>query len=544
MGYKHGDLHPGNILVNMDVEYVCNKTTRMPKGRVFLIDFGRTKKHGIDYATKYSRFTYNRSFDPPPRQPSIRMNKEGGKQDLLWQMFTVEQGNNQLHWLFKLMKNFFIGTRGFNLLWTSMERYTKYRLQIYSDYKSVKLIRTSGDAALKRIQSIKDELEKTKKSDENPMVIEEEDTYPDWEGLDSLSSDSSKARLSDLSISQLLYTVFPSNSLQELDISHPRTPELHPRTPELHSKSSEITDYGSLANFDPSNPDNKGWYNLDSPLGSIKSTVFSSDRNDPISVPSSNGSVDLAVFSSPNKGLSTDQAQDTNKRKRSTYHQPQGQIKSRKLDKDASPKLRSQSLRKSNKDALPLRSQSLRKSRKLDKDALQRPQSLRKSNKDALQRPRRVIKPKRGGGVQHPEFANKLQLPFDSRYSKSSSPSQAREMSSNMNDSKGKLDIEDGNLNEIIDDCNLNEIIDDGNLNEDKIILPEEEMKKLFQNINIFGGGIAEAKNEFFETKCKKIGKVKGGITKIKNKNNKSYHFSKKINYLRRKNNKTKKVFI
>ena len=253
MGYKHGNLHPGNILVNMNAEYVCNKYTSMPRGRVFLIDFGRTKKHGVDYHGLFSRFLYNRSFIPQPKMPPSSRKWKRGKQYLIKKMFEEESVKSPTNWLFKYMQHFVTRKLGYYILWEEMEIYTRNRLQIYEDYISKKIKESAGENNLKKIESIKDELEKIKKSDENPMIIEEEDTYPEWdpewdpelEGLDFLSTDSSEARLSPLSHEQLfhLYPPFSPNSLRELDILPPLTPELPlqdmanlpPRPPNSHS---------------------------------------------------------------------------------------------------------------------------------------------------------------------------------------------------------------------------------------------------------------------------------------------------------------------
>jgi len=88
-------------------------------------------------------------------------------------------------------------------------------------------------------------------------------------------------------------------------------------------------------------------------------------------------------------------------------------------------------------------------------------------------------------------------------------------------------------------DEELNIIIEDGKKKIKDIMLSNKEMNTLFQ-LNFPSRATEKPSND----EIRPAEKV-GGITKIKNKNNKSYHFSKRLSkksiYLRRKNNKTKK---
>ena len=536
MGYKHGDLHGGNILVNMDAEYVCNTTTMKPRGRAILIDFGRSEKHGVDYDSLYKRYRHKRSFSQV--MTDRKRNGDTGNLILLNKMFDEKKGV-EMNWLFIEMNKYFQGSTGFTPIWEEMESYTRNRLQIYNDYISKKLKGIpAGEAALEKIESIKNELEKTKKSDKDIIITEEKEEIlkKSPQIPENFESDPVDLDFPYLDSTEDMRKL-PPLTLNDLP-NDPNFPSFSPPIANLHSPP--IANSSASSNYTL-----REWEKLQHAISGHSSSHYSQEWGaitPPPPPPSS--PLDLSVWDDT-------QATEHQNKKRILSHSSSLQpLRNTRQRPNTSQPLRSTSQRPNTSQ--PLRSTSQRP------NTQQQRRSKRERRKSS-----RVLGL---GGKLDDKLSSQYKANLDSssqdnenQYKKDeltdlktlsvlntldsknykpsqdttnlASPSQATEEPYNENYSKEELDI----------------IIKDGNINKDDIILPEEEMKKLFQDINIFSGGIAGVKNEFFETKCRKIGKVGGGITKIKNKNNKSYHFSKrfskKINYLRRKNNKTKKRY-
>ena len=480
MGYKHGDLHPGNILVNMDVEYVCDKT-RIPKGRAILIDFGRSEKHGSlirERETDLKRWTEEWMAQSNPKLMAMIFGREARKPE-------------EKHWIHTYINKHNLKFDGLHKFWHYNYQFNINRLQIYLDYKTNKLNGTTGTAALEKIQSINDELEKTKKSDENPMVIEEKDITLDFPSqneekydddgffgnLPPLSPNSAEdsRHLNPLTINDLPKD--PNFSSPPIANLHsPPTANLPPPTANLPPPTANLPP--PISNLSASSHDTLNeWKNLQQPMNSgISSSGSWQGWGSPTS---STGSFNPEFWD----------------------HVHAAPLPSRRSPSPPShlpPLPRRRSSRSRHRSPSPRGSR--KKPRINNGGKLSYIKSFFGSNKNR----------------NNSEF---LELLPNSQAMKNPSNelhSQPRNKSYNKEYSKEELDI----------------IIEDGNINKEKIILSEKEMEQLFPYSSI---------------EIRPAEKV-GGISKNKNKNNKSYHFSKrlskKFNYLRRKNNKTKKVFI